>query len=456
MKRRTLWSRSVSALVALLLAVLLAGPGKSAALHVAANDPTPITKETIRPEIPKEVVDGDGKDLPVQVGHLPIDFFDDFSWRSFLALNWPAKPDVRGVANTNADLKDVTSHRVWETWKADYEAFRQDLQASTAWESFDSFTPCPDIPFMGGGKPRLLAAFSKFGNILEATADGVGPPLVGQNHTYTRYEVRMNQAEYETIVSNKLYLRATLNNPHMPFVFAPNSIEVKASWRELKDEEVQAAKSRYYVINAKVQNPQAKPACDDRFMALVGFHIVQKTPLRPQWVWSSFEHVDNVPAPSISHPAGSFSYNNPSDPQELDPPEEPPPLAVPEVNPKPMQVVRKIDIRNETKDTNKRYQKALAGTIWDKYQLVVTQWPTDTSDPSGKPFPGTTMDGPAANTTLETWRQTIDSCMGCHDTARANKGKTDFVWFVQLRAQPPDPQFFKQLARVFRERAKKR
>src|SRR5262249_13319206 len=156
------------------------------------------------------------------------------------------------------------------------------------------------------------------------------------------------------------------------------------------------------------------------------------TPLRPQWVWSSFEHVDNVPDPTVAHPVGSFSYNNAMDPQKLNPDDEPPALKTPESNPKPMQVIRQIDVHKSTKDTNKRYQKALAGTIWEKYQLVVTQWPTRTDDPSGQPFPGSTNDGPAANTTMETYRQKTDSCMACHDTAREKK--TDFVWFIQLRA----------------------
>lgn len=31
-----------------------------------------------------------------------------------------------------------------------------------------------------------------------------------------------------------------------------------------------------------------------RKMGLVGFHIVQKTPSAPQWIWSTFEQVDNV------------------------------------------------------------------------------------------------------------------------------------------------------------------
>ena len=32
-----------------------------------------------------------------------------------------------------------------------------------------------------------------------------------------------------------------------------------------------------------------------RNLGLIGFHAVHKTASRPQWIWTSFEHVKNVP-----------------------------------------------------------------------------------------------------------------------------------------------------------------
>src|SRR5262249_14585869 len=116
--------------------------------------PVPITKATISPRIPTEVVDGNGSPAPVQVVELPVDFFDDLSWRSFLALNWPAKENVRGEADS-AKKVDDEGPRVWETWKADYEIFQPGGREPTEWASFDAVTPCPDIPFLGGGKERI-------------------------------------------------------------------------------------------------------------------------------------------------------------------------------------------------------------------------------------------------------------------------------------------------------------
>src|SRR5258708_39895811 len=41
-------------------------------------------------------------------------------------------------------------------------------------------------------------------------------------------------------------------------------------------------------------------------MALVGLHITQKTPSAPQWIWSTFEHLDNVPGPGAQAPYSFF------------------------------------------------------------------------------------------------------------------------------------------------------
>jgi len=414
----------------------------------AAEVPTPISKATVDPVIPTEVVDGDGRPLPVEVMALPINFFDDFSWRTFLALNWPAVAGQRGVADRTKKVSDSGS-RVWETWKADYELFQPGGRQPTEWASFDAVTPCIDIPFKGGGAKRVFGSFSKFGDFHQA---GFGVPaghLIAQNRTYLRYEVRVNRLEHDFIRDKELYQRGNLPKPKdPPLQFTPGSIEVKAAWRVLKPDEVEAAKARYYLTAGLVLNPLNKNQCEEKTLALIGFHIVQKTPLRPQWVWSSFEHLDNVPPMGVNPvPKGPFLLNDPTKPQELIPPDPPKPVGpgnLPVANPDPMQVVRMQPLHKQTVATNALYQKALSGTVWANYQLVVTEWPTKTRDPSkpfpedipGNPFPGATAEFNTANTSMETYFQEGVSCMTCHDVARGKK--MDFVWFVHLRAHPLD------------------
>jgi hypothetical protein len=392
---------------------------------------------TVSPVIPTEV------DAPVNVTDNPIAVFDDFSWRSFIALNWPAVAGQRGTADTHKKIGDQ-GRTVWETWKADYELFQEHGEPPTVWASFDAHTPCKDLAYQGSGAVKVLGSFSKFGDFNQAGFGNLLGPLVAQNHTYVRYEVRINRPEFDFIRDNSLFLRSHFpKDSDPPLRFANNAIEVKAAWRIIKADELQAAKERYYITKAMVLDPVADK-CVEQDVALVGFHIVQKTPLRPQWVWSSFEHVDNVPSIGGTNATGPFSFNDQSKPQALDPARTPPAIGAgnpPQADPMPMQVVRQKDIHSSTQTTNHDYRTKLAGTVWANYFLVMTQWPTAPllENSIGAPFPTENDTSALANVTMETYfqRQNLPNtsavgCMKCHNLAR--KQKTDFVWFMHLRA----------------------
>jgi hypothetical protein len=180
---------------------------------------------------------------------------------------------------------------------------------------------------------------------------------------------------------------------------------------------------------------------------LVGFHIVTKTRERPQWIWSTFEHVDNVPGITDEPrppPGVPFSFNNGDGPPTLYPEKAPPSISSKSVEavPSPMQVVRKQRIFPETMDMNRAYWKLpeIMGTVWQNYMLVMTQWPNTVApeDPTndGHPFPVANWN--VSNTTIETYLQGDDkggilpSCMGCH--AISNHHGRDFVMFVAVDA----------------------
>lgn len=290
----------------------------------------------------------------------------------------------------------------------------------------------------------VLGSFTNFQDFNQAGNGRFGGPLVGQNHTYVRFEVRLNQLEFDFIRGQQLYRKARLTDSSRPKLRFPNNcIAVKAAWRIIKEDELPAAQGRYYLADAKLLDPITNK-CKLQKVGLVGLHIVQKTPMRPQWVWSSFEHVDNVPEPGTTPLPGShFSFNDLSKPQVQNPPAPLAPISKsnpPLDDPREMQVVRSKKIADSTKRTNGDYRALLRGTVWENYQLVVTQWPKfpQPEEENGAPFPGQ-FTGPEpmtniANTTMETYFQknVSTSCMNCHDVAR-RKG-TDFVWLLQLRA----------------------
>jgi hypothetical protein len=226
----------------------------------------------------------------------------------------------------------------------------------------------------------------------------------------------MNRVIFDAIVAGQLY--NTEGQERAPSVSFPSGVmEVKASWRQMTDADPPSLRARYLRKSAWIYTPPFgnQPAtCVHGEVGLVGLHITQKTPSRPQWTWATFEQVDNVPpAPDPTVP---LSFNNPSCP-----PDQCPPNKSTEQNGvptgKPTQVTRVVAIGQAAAQANPIWQEALRsavpGSPFQFYQLVDIQWPqTPTQWPMGNPTPGL-----VANTTIETY-VVESSCVHCHFTAR--------------------------------------
>ena len=74
------------------------------------------------------------------------------------------------------------------------------------------------------------------------------------------------------------------------------AIMLKVSWKILDPEEdkskIPYRRSAGLDAELAETRPTALPAKD---LGLVGFHVVTRRQTAPQWIWTSFEHVDNVP-----------------------------------------------------------------------------------------------------------------------------------------------------------------
>jgi hypothetical protein len=374
---------------------------------------------------------------------LPIVLFDDFSWRSFLALAWPAKVGQRGQPDSALALDGAADRStVFETFKSEWEVFQKDGRDPIAWNEYGGLLPC-DVPGLAAGD-IVLAGFSKLENIVQSGGSG---PLIAQNRTFVRYTSGFNETIFQHIVGGSFFRRAKLGD----FTPTPSgSIRIKSAWIDMQGIE---RPERFHTRNAWLFDP-ATSRCEKKTVGLVGLHIVTKTPTHPQEIWSTFEHIDNVPGPHASRP---YTFNNgdgsampTSNPVTCFDPASCPP-------PEPFNVERTKKIHDmgnfSTAKTNEKYQAMLAANFpnspWRNYQLVMTQWPLKRSRPDldGSPFntfpgtgnpviPGTPNDATAfANTTMETFRQeTIDrnGCMGCHNAVK----NYDFFFSLLVRAFP--------------------
>jgi hypothetical protein len=403
----------------------------------------------------------------------PFPDFDNFAWRTFIALNWPSLTDPlhRGVPDSAKTLGDK-GPRIWETFKARYELFQVGpdggASAPHPWGTYEALNPCgPDVD----SREKTLATFDPFMDFNQASfVPGVAAnPLVAQNRTYTRYEVRINEPEYSALASSGWSQGENLPDAAHPGRLPADSISVKAAWRLLTSADTPAVRARYYVVEKAEVVDVAKTlaagrvVCSKSDVALVGLHIVIKTKYRPQGLWSTFEHVDNVPPvgegearePDAKDTGAPYSYFDASKPTlGLSPTfgtRDTLPVSMdnpPKTDPSPMQVVRRHPIHAQTMAMNRAYWAlpGIKGTVWEHYMLVASQWPTVTrpAEPQndGAYFPGSTpppdaprenyqaVDAPKenlANTTIETYLQDPpSSCMACHQSVSNALGR-DFV-----------------------------
>ncbi|MBC8031688.1 MAG: hypothetical protein H7Z16_16515 [Pyrinomonadaceae bacterium] len=417
-------------------------------------------------------------------------YFDYFSWESFIALNWPAATGARGVPNqpNNSSVflnAAAGTPVVWGTYKDSFDLFGQKDQRPSPWESNTSpISPCAN------GQPgaKTLIFVSKGNTPLMETKQAFSFPLVDQQGNYVYYDIRYDQAQYNFIrgqegqPSTYLYLLKNLApaenaqfGVQMPMTTAPSpaptpsatpapspastlgSIMVKAAWRIKTDKD---DASRFYTTAAQTLDPQTQK-CTPVTVLLVGLHIAHKIDPFTEWVWSTFEQVDNVPPdadikPQPPVPPNGYSFNNGTTNPSTTGGYSYKPAVAATPSPSPVQVTRVNPIPStpagqSTREVNAFYQQLLKGTVWQYYQLVVTQWPFNPGIGQGNPYMLMENGGVypqnagsafpvngAVNTTMETYFQTQNdaagaggnSCMSCHYRA----GQSDFSWGLNRRA----------------------
>jgi cytochrome c len=351
---------------------------------------------------------------------------DLFSWQEFIAINWPAMRTERGKPDLSKSL-GAPGPRVWETWKDISEVFLPGGVRPSGWNTW------PTLPqtCASSGAQKLLVRDEKIDDVLDATvqaaaATGALPAtLTDQRGKLVRYEIRMNQVAFDYVVNAGFY-NGTIQARATEVSFPPGSILVKASWRPVSP----AEKDAFHSIQACVCDQGAGGAptnCRPEQMGLVGLHITQKTPAAPQWIWSTFEQENNVDG---LHGLNPSFYD--ADCTECPRNQQTRPGT-------PNQVTRVIPIpssnpdcsaRGETVDNvvqlNQDLSAALAraGSVFQRYQLVNTQWPLV---PPGARTPSTVFDvRPTylSNSTQETFVQATSTCMGCHSFARTVNPET--------------------------------
>lgn len=446
--------------------------------------------------------------------------FDFYSWRTFLALNAP--DDGTPIENAQADtparwehmnnfkqLLDVMlpADQQPPIWPADTDAMKAERARLMPEACRELLNNRPDLK---ADEPNRMIVKMIEESFNEPFKTG---PLIDQQGRYAIFDILMNRQMFDYIKMNHLNTKAgqaanadlaidfppgqnaqpaQAGKPAQPAAFG--SFMLKVSWKILTPEEI-AAKTFHIRRALVLMPPGEKRPCLDRTLGLIGFHAVHKTAARPQWIWTSFEHVKNVPdRTEVATNKLGASYNffsvkcktdcpienaTPPFPWDPDPALE---LSFRKDDSFKSQIVRETPLTDAAKNMNAAFHAILpASSVWQNYMLLSTQWPSAfaihctglRSQNPGAPAPGTDFDkqpdmtcSPAptylANSTLETYSQAekpgsnaafpdsptvplaTSSCIACHSNAvgfqstasnreggRPNLNQSDFTFMLE-------------------------
>src|SRR5580692_8133759 len=355
--------------------------------------------------------------------------FDLNAWQMFLAVNWPTNNQGRPALRIT-DTRFVAPR--WTLWYNSSSIFQingatpqacgQPPAAGLLAASRDLSKPgskgLPAFSLLANeaANPRttrFLGVISAVGELNAANVGGdiqqaFSGPLIDQYGNFVFYEILIDPNEKGYLCDHKLYNingqvdfaksggKVDMPTGH-PGQDGSGSFELKLAWRVMKPcdptkpKDPCDAMSRFFVEDAYImdQGPDGQPVQRKVKVGLVGMHIAHKSETSPQWIWATFEQVDNLDVDQVAHPKLQASFNNAgcqictTDVE----PQQNAQKAYPRI---PVQVSRTIPIPADKVALNAQAAAALArlGSVWQYYQLIDTQWPTRPQTPPADPNGG--------------------------------------------------------------------
>ena len=296
---------------------------------------------------------------------------NEFAWRDFVALNWPANCQGKPLEHQLIG-QAPEAPRVWELYPSPKDVFQPNGATPPSEQPEDKkclgdrkgseieykpnlrLTETGDLvkkeefsAFEIASRKDLLAPYGELKS--ELNIDGklviisvedlngaIKIPLVDRQGNYVINEVRMNPLEYNQIRDNKWYdatQLVELIKSKKQFNLAcskgyeteskkycnqgyqdEGAIEIKPVWRVLDERNSAEQKARYYSTTRQIvipdeSSPGQYKVLQQVELGLIGFHIMHKTS-QLGWVWSTFEHIDNTPSCGDHKTKPYTLYNN--------------------------------------------------------------------------------------------------------------------------------------------------
>lgn len=220
---------------------------------------------------------------------------DRFAWELFTSLNRNAS----SPGNNNV---------VWETW-ASADQLYGNPNATPVWPGSGPVKP---LRFTANIKQILHRSPPPAGIKVQSPAFldlKVKPQLVSPHamflpSTPTQEEVRMDKADFDYVVANQFWYRQGLEaafTKGMTIDFPTDAKEIKAVWKPI----TASQKPRFHW----------QKGSDGSLYGLVALHITSRA--LPNWVWATFEQIDNPQRGKILPPIDTFGLKNDAPSPEL-------------------------------------------------------------------------------------------------------------------------------------------
>lgn len=375
-------------------------------------------------------------DFLTDVGILNQQCANSFAWQYFINMTWPEK---NGAPDPSKTIKDWGTpgdlgYMVFDTYMSAEDVFKNTAPGSWGSRLKDASTGL-----------KMVNNIHKFNDeeviteVVQAT--GATSWLTDQEGNLIWYEELMNQVEFEYIKNNKFY------DPQAQYdscvsgsgIWLPNgSMELKASWRVIPEDQFETLKHRYKIIEAMI--PDSVYVQGDttvivstnmvqRKLGLIGLHIIHKTPSTPQFIWATFEHVDLAPETStcVSGEVDWLLYNpnKCNETPNISPDPKTQSITEPSQITKNPVALPQQDAINLNNFAHAQIKAQNPTSVFQYYRLVGAQWPSGAvADEDNNPYTPLVDGGKTpivmTNVSMESYIQNF-SCLSCHVDAGVSK-----------------------------------
>jgi hypothetical protein len=305
---------------------------------------------------------------------------DQFAWETFIAISRSAN--------------NGTNDSIWETWALQNDVFA-DPNNPPVWPGtkHQPKVLSPSVKLEMQNKERLERRSNRLQLLRrdrKSSADKLSAQFIGPNPLSE--EVRMNKDNFDFIVENNLWFlqgQEAAFNAGKNINFRTEAKEVKAHWKEINATD----KPRYHW----------QQGADGKLYGLIALHVMTKD--LPNWLWATWEHVDNPDRCKIGGCQDNFGIDNTG------------------------------NVSQALKDL---FAKAGMGAEWQNYRLTGSQ--IAFTDSTGRPLilGNSEIEG-------ELGIMTTSSCITCHAKASVNGSGDSLSPFApdgQSDNGTPNPTWF--------------